>query len=251
MVGAAFLGSKVEDATADVRYLEEGTSVLQAPVPQQEIIPAEISLLQGTHFDLLCFHPYKAVLAFTEDLRTYLKSDKGKALVQSDRPLSGQDLKPTYDTARTLLDDAIVSDIPLLFNPGQVGMAALMVAQESVLEQQQQQQQNSGDKEASTTDASIPRIDLKGYVRQRFEGEADMQMEETVDAICDMLRSLKDGKHGCGNYNTDLAALKGIHKKLKKVRVWGQKSKEGGGGSNKKKRKEKQDGSPNPKRQKT
>jgi cyclin H len=210
MVAAAFLGAKVEDVTADVRYLEEGTILMNAPVTQQEIIPTEIALLAGTHFDLLCFHPYKAVLALTEDLRTYLKSDKGKVLVQADRPLSGQDLKPMYDEARQLLDDAALSDIPLLYSPGQTGLAALMVAQDIV--QQQQQTKESGQ--------AIPEIDLKGYIRQRFEGQVEDWMDETLSELCGMLRALKQGQ-----LETDMKVLKGVHKKLKKVRAWGKESK--------------------------
>mmetsp|Transcript_5796 Transcript_5796/g.16248 ORF Transcript_5796/g.16248 Transcript_5796/m.16248 type:complete len:91 (+) Transcript_5796:842-1114(+) len=81
VVAAAFLAAKVEDAMADVRYLQEGTERMQAPVPQQEIITAELSLLQGVDYDLLCFHPCKAVLALTEDLKTFFKSEKGQTLV--------------------------------------------------------------------------------------------------------------------------------------------------------------------------
>ena len=68
MVASAFLASKVEDATVDIRYLEEATKQMQAPVTQTEIIDAEIALVSGVHFELLCFHPYKTVLAYTEDL---------------------------------------------------------------------------------------------------------------------------------------------------------------------------------------
>jgi cyclin H len=213
MVAAAFLGAKVEDVTADVRYLEEGTVLMNAPVTQQEIIPTEIALLAGTHFDLLCFHPYKAVLALTEDLRTYLKSDKGKVLVQVDRPISGQDLKPMYDAARQLLDDAALSDIPLLYSPGQTGLAALMVAQDIVQEHQQQEQQDDAG-------PFIPKIDLKGYVRQRFDGQVGESMDDTLDELCEMLRALKKGM-----LDTDMKVLKAIHKKLKKVRAWGKESK--------------------------
>jgi cyclin H len=225
MVAAAFLGAKVEDVTADVRYLEEGTVLMGAPVTQQEIIPTEIALLAGTHFDLLCFHPYKAVLALTEDLRTYLKSDKGKVLVQADRPLSGQDLKPMYDAARQLLDDAALSDIPLLYSPGQTGLAALMVAQDIVQEQQQQEQQQQQDEQQDQEQPkeaapSIPKIDLKGYVRQRFDGQVEEWMDDTLNELCDMLRALKKGK-----LDTDMKVLKGVHKKLKKVRAWGKESK--------------------------
>jgi len=296
MVAAAFLGSKVEDATSDVRYLEEGTSVMNAPVPMSDIISAELDLLQGTHFDLLCFHPYKAVLALTEDLRTYLKSDKGAALVEGRRPLSGQDLKPMYDTARNLLDDVVVSDLPLLHNPGQVGLAALMVAQERVQQEQQEKEQKQKEKQqqqqqqldapadetaaaaaaatatataTATTSYRIPRIDLHGYVKQRFvEGEdVDRSVDcdkllETVQRICAMVEGLKDGKYGCGNhFGTDMSSLKAVHKKLKKVRLWGQKDKDKGDSKKKKKKsKEKRAAAddqageavePEPKRQKT
>jgi cyclin H len=125
MVSSAFLASKVEDAMTDVRYLEEGTNLMNAPVPLSDIIPAEISLLEGVNFELLCFHPYKAVLALTEDLRTYLKSEKGRLLVHfangSDRLIVGQDLKPMHDAAQDIINDVIVSDIPLLYTPGQIG----------------------------------------------------------------------------------------------------------------------------------
>jgi len=81
MVAAAFLGSKVEDGMVDIRYLEEGTEQMSAAVSQAEIIASEVALLAGTHFDLLCFHPYKAVVALTEDLRTHLKTPAGQQLL--------------------------------------------------------------------------------------------------------------------------------------------------------------------------
>ena len=264
LVAAAFLGSKAEDATADVRSLEEGTALMNARVTKDDIIPAEVSLLAGTHFDLLCFHPYKTVLAITEDLRTYLKSEQGKGLVtmaavssssssngvargendddddnnnnndndadpsdathQRRRPphpllsVSGQDLKPMYDAARVLLDDVILSDLPLLFNPGHVGLAALVVALDQVLQQ----------------DPQLPHIDLIGYMKQRFDptppnpsssssSSNDLAwLDDTLPTICQMLRELKQGLWGCcGKYEPNLSQLKAIHKKLKKVRAWG------------------------------
>jgi cyclin H len=209
MVAAAFLASKVEDATADVRYLEEGTVAMNAAVTTQEIVMAEVALLAGTHFYVLCFHPYKAVLALTEDLRTFLKTAAGKQLQpQQNHQLTGQDLKPMYDAARVILDDVVVSDIPLLFTPGQIGLAALTVAQE-----------------ASDADTGLPRaqIDLLRYLQARFPHQPADWMPSTVETLTTMIRELKDGRHGCGNYNTPLIELKGIHKKLKSVRAWGEK----------------------------
>ena len=223
MVAAAFLAAKVEDAMTDVRYLEEGTNLMNAPVTQSEILPAEIHLLSGIDFDLLCFHPYKAVLSITEDLRTYLKSEKGKSLVRfpdgSTRPIVGQDLKPMHDSAQDIVNDVIVSDIPLLYPPGQIGLAALMVANEH------QQEKDSNDS---------PQIDLLGYMSQRFEEADQSSMTTVLHDLCGMIRELKDGKYGCANHNVDLQTLKGVHKKLKKCRAWGQKEK-------KKKRKSKDD----------
>jgi hypothetical protein len=55
------------------------------------------------------------------------------------------------------------------------------------------------------------------------------------------LAELKEGKYGCANYKLDMSQLKGIHKKLKKVRLWGTKEK-------KKKRKNGDDGGEQPKK---
>jgi cyclin H len=219
MVAAAFLGSKVEDATADVRYLEEGTALMNAPVDsQQEIIPAEIALLAGTHFELLCFHSYKAVVALTEDLRTFLKSEKGKQLLlggDGKRP----DLIPIYDGARRILDEVVVSDIPLLYSPGQVGMAALILAQERL---------------------PNPSMDLRKYLQLRFPHQTGHHatQQETLEELTTMLSQLET--------STDLVALKAVHKKLKKVRVWGKSS-----SKNKNKKKKESDLAPPSKRQKT
>lgn len=212
MVSAAFLASKVEDAMTDVRYLEEGTNLMNAPVTLSEILPAEIRLLSGVNFELLCFHPYKAVLAITEDLRTYLKSEKGRSLVKfangSDRPIIGQDLKPMHDAAQSIINDVIVSDIPLLYTPGQIGLAALMVANE-----QQKDKEN------------IPQIDILGYLSHRFEDADIPRMKSLLKEIGTKLDELKKGLHGCANYEIDMVKLKGIHKKLKKCRIWGVKEK--------------------------
>jgi len=189
--------------------------MMNAPVNVAEILPAELALLTGINFDLLCFHPYKAVLAFTEDLRTYLKSEKGRSLAHfrngENRPVVGQDLTPMYDMARKMVNDVVVSDVPLLYSPGQVGLAALMVANEEL------------QKDASV---DVPNIDLLGYVQQRFDDKVNEEfMKEEMTNLCSMLKVLQEGDYGCGNHNVDLHALKSVHKKLKKCRLWGKSSK--------------------------
>ena len=78
MAAASFLAAKVEDVMIPVGYLCEGTKEMNAAVMMSDILNAEIRLIKGIDFDLLVFSPYKTVLAYTEDLRTFLKSDKGK-----------------------------------------------------------------------------------------------------------------------------------------------------------------------------
>mmetsp|Transcript_5795 Transcript_5795/g.16240 ORF Transcript_5795/g.16240 Transcript_5795/m.16240 type:complete len:304 (+) Transcript_5795:842-1753(+) len=245
VVAAAFLAAKVEDAMADVRYLQEGTERMQAPVPQQEIITAELSLLQGVDYDLLCFHPYKAVLALTEDLRTFLKSEKGQTLVlQHQRPISGQDLKPIYDKAREILEQIIIysSDLTLLFSPGPIGLASLIVAQEEILEQ--------ADKEEGATNAPPPKIDFHGYVQQRFPEQQQAQQAssssllQTLPDLCQRVKALLTYAAEQKRNSADtMVQLKQIHKKLKKVRAWGASSSSEGGKKSKKKKRNKEEAS--------
>lgn len=207
MVAAAFLASKVEDAMSPVQYFEEGTKLMNAPVTMTEILSAELTLLPGIKFDFMCFHPYKAVLAFTEDLRTFLKTDKGRTMATFTgdvRTVIGQDLKAMHDGARQIVDDVVVSDVPLLYSPGQIGMAALMVANEQV-----------------QTEGGVS-INLLGYVHHRFDqGKDSVEVESKLPEVCKVLKGLKDGLYGCGNHNVDIMSLKAVHKKLKKCRIWG------------------------------
>ncbi|CAB9529969.1 Cyclin [Seminavis robusta] len=238
MVAAAFLASKVEDGTARVRELEKGTELMQSPVTQAEILPAELFLLDGIRFQLMCFHSFKPVEALTEDLRTFLKSERGITLVQNKR-IASEDLKPLFHSAWGLLDDVMVSDIPLLFTPGQVGLAAMIVANETVQAKQAQKPEE---------EEGLPPLDLLAYVKLRFSEEQGRQMEEKMKDLVPMIKGLKEGKHGCGNHTVDMAKLKAVHKKLKKCRLWGKKEKkskkrsaEGGEESKKKKSKKNKD----------
>lgn len=233
LAAAAFLAAKVEDVMILIGYLCEGTKEMNAPVLMSDILQAEIRLIKGIDFDLLVFSPYKTVLSYTEDLRTFLKSEKGRGLITfygqggNQRQLAGEDLRPVHDAAMKICNDVIVADIPLLFAPGEVGLAALLVANEHV---------------GSSGDGSSCSLDMMGYIRLRFYGTAD---EKAIDAVTQrvtklgqMIRELKEGKHGCGNYNVNMDTLKGLNKKLKKCRAWGEDKKEG---KKKKKKRKKAD----------
>jgi len=220
-VAAVFTATKVEDCLTRVQDLEEGTKKMNAPVLQADILRSEYTLLGGINCDLLCFHPYKAVLAFTEDLRTFLKGKKGRVLATfakgKERAIVGKDLKPIHDGAHALVDDVMVSDVPLLYSPGQIGLAALLVSSNQI------------------SDPEVPKIDILGYIEHRFTGEGDTNKKSTtkitkrqVLKLSKMITELKEGKFGCANHQMDLQKIKSVYKKLKKCR---------GGEKKKKKRK--------------
>uniref|UniRef100_A0A7S1XZY2 Cyclin-like domain-containing protein n=1 Tax=Grammatophora oceanica TaxID=210454 RepID=A0A7S1XZY2_9STRA len=231
MTAAAFLASKVEDAMTDIRYLEEGTKVMNAPVTQSAILASELVLLEGINFDLLCFHPFKAVLAFTQDLRQFVKTKVGRGLVQlitaqeKDRPVVGQDLKELHDASLKRLNEiCILSDLPLLYSPGKVGLACMMVANER--------------------SCKTIKVDLMGYIEHRFAHYQPKELAELkakLPEVCAMIVRLSSGEKT--NYFTDpdLIVLKAIHKKLKKCRIWGEKKDKKKSKKNKRKAEE-QDG---------
>jgi len=233
LAAAAFLATKVEDCMINIGYLEMGTKEMSAPVPMQDILDAEVKFIKGIDFDLLVFSPYKTVLAYTEDLRTFLKSEKGKGLLSfsgqhgEQRQLAGEDLRPIHDAAMQICDDVIVSDIPLLFAPGEVGLAALMIANEYV---------------GSGGDESHSSVDMMGYVRSRFHGAVNVSAVDAVthrvSKLGQMIRELKEGKYGCGNYEVNMDTLKGLNKKLKKCRAWGPADKKEGKKKKKKRKAE-------------
>lgn len=228
LVAAAFLGSKVEDSMAQIHHLEEGIVSLNDTVSTQEIMAAELALISGVNFDLLCFHPYKAVVSLTEDLRTFLKTSAGVGLTE--QRITGQDLKPLYDKARAVLEDTVVSDLNLLFSPSQIGMAALM----------------------SASDKGGPKIDFQQYLKARFANQPSEKLAEKLPRIATLLSELKEGKHGCGNHGIKVDQVKRVHKQLKKVRAWGEPSSKKG---SKKRKMRSLDGSeapePDTKREKT
>ena len=253
LAAAAFLASKVEDCMILVGYLEMGTKEMDAPVPLNDILDAEINLIEGIDFDLLVFSPYKTVLSYTEDLRTFLKTDRGMKLITFPdqdgaevvrRQLVGEDLRPILDAAMKICDDVIVSDIPLMFAPGEVGLASLMVANEYVSTTGRDGTSTNIDGSDNGEGSRCPRIDIMGYIRWRFHtNESEVKVDAAaIDAVSRritklgiLVRELKEGKHGCGNYELDLETLKVINKKLRKCRAWGSSHKKSG--MKKKKRK--------------
>ena len=283
LAAAAFLAAKIEDCTIAVQYIELGTDGMNARVPIADILRAEIRLLRGIDYELLVFSPYRTILSYTEDLRTFLKSERGAKLVTFNsssgssssnsssneergviqRVVAGEDLRPMHDAAMRICDDVIVSDIPLLFAPGEVGLAALMIANEycraahstaTTADNDHSDDIAASDKEEEigSSSSSSLHIDIIGYIRCRFQDTANEITEsinvdtDTIETVTQRvsnlgqsMRELKMGKHGCGNYGLDMNELKMLNKKLKKCRAWEDSAVNDEKGKTKKKKKRK------------
>lgn len=244
MVASAFLASKVEDATVDVRYLEDGTRLMEAHVKVKEIVEAEVKLIKGIDFDLCCFHPYKVVLAFTEDLRTFLKSKDGRKFVTvvNKDVVSGEDLRPIYDLARDIIQKlTFTSDVMLMSSPGKIGFVAMMLANEILAAKDRNiKDENvaSDNNVNSATGLAMIHIDFKGYLACRF---ANDKKQQEIEMLWTEIQNLFDFvKISFDQEEPDMTTLKGIHKKLKKCRLW---SKEDNGGKRKKKKRKHNDDS--------
>ena len=165
-----------------------------------------------------------------------MRSKQGKSYVNRDW-VGGEDLRPIHDEAQRIVEDAVDSDVPLLAGAGKTGLAAMMLANQRLIEHGRHNNTSNDAVELSKNNAKTMEIDFKGYVKCRFEETHSQDVEmiwEEMTKLRDILGTLKDGGYGCGKQSTDMMNLKAIHKKLKKCRIWGQKS-----GDKKKKRKKK------------
>jgi cyclin H len=270
LAAAAFLATKIEDCMIAIQYIELGTVEMNARVPITDILHAEIRLIRGIDYELLVFSPYRTILSYTEDLRTFLKSERGAGLVtfpsnssseerSSQQQVAGEDLRPIHDAAMRICDDVIVSDIPLLFAPGEVGLAALMIANEYCRAAHSTTDNDNSDmaaidkeEEIGSSSSSSLHIDIIGYIRCRFQDTANEITEsinvdtDTIETVTQrvshlgqLIRELKLGKHGCGNYGLDMNELKMLNKKLKKCRAWEDSEVKDEKGKTKKKKKRK------------
>merc|ERR1711862_673054 len=122
--------------------------------------------------------------------------------------ISGEDLRPIHDQARHIIDDVCVSDIALLYTPGQIGLAAMMVVNQELVDNI-----DSNDTTTTTNRKLVPQIDFYGYIQNRFQHK--QKQNKDVSTIIDenkkkelyttissqltsMLKELRNGKYGCG-----------------------------------------------------
>jgi len=234
MVAAAFLACKVEDELVHIKYLEDGTKLLKSHVSLQNIITSEISLLNGIDFDLLCFHPYWTLSAYSNDLRSFKSKNNQDGTSRryvttlavggdngQQRRNARDLLGPVHAEAKRIVETVLCTksgDVGLIATPGQIGLAAMFVANQRLIE------------EKTLVGDDVVQIDFEGYIQNRF-------VEKDTSMIWSQVKKLGVVLEEEFSWEEDLQSLKEFHKKLKGCRVWGEAKKK-----KSKKRKRTEDG---------
>ncbi|KDO35545.1 hypothetical protein SPRG_00391 [Saprolegnia parasitica CBS 223.65] len=175
-----YVAGKVEEQYISVDSISE-----QLQVDVNQVIAHEMIVLEGVRFQLIMYHPFRALTGFIDDIRAFYKS-------------RGVDLKiPTlqslHASATACINDLILTDAPLLYAPACLALAGLQLTVES----------------APETYASI-RMDE--YLVQCKRGQ---QHPSEVAAIHHVLAHVKQLKSARDATVEDQAQVKAVYKKLK------------------------------------
>jgi cyclin H len=209
---AIYVAGKVEE-----QYINVDTIAEQLHVDHKHVIGHEMVLLEGVRFQLIMYHPFRAVLGFVDDFRGFRKS-QGR-----DLPLDA--LQKLHANSCVVLNELLLTELPLCHYPAYLSLAAVRhVAQEmesdpksgvskSAMDEYIQRSKFSQGKDL---DAVHAQLDL---VLKRYGELKDQQTQREQDPVV----AEKHAKQ-----------IKKVYKKLKAFHV-----EEGGGNGGKKEKKEK------------
>uniref|UniRef100_A0AAV1SYX7 Cyclin-like domain-containing protein n=1 Tax=Peronospora matthiolae TaxID=2874970 RepID=A0AAV1SYX7_9STRA len=108
-----YVAGKVEE-----QYISVDTVAEHLHVDHRVIISHEMILLEGVRFQLIMYHPFRALLGFLDDFRAFAKQ------VQS-KDLPATVLQKLHAESTTVLHEMLVTDLPLLHYPSYLALAAL------------------------------------------------------------------------------------------------------------------------------
>ncbi|KAG7394004.1 hypothetical protein PHYBOEH_005927 [Phytophthora boehmeriae] len=219
---AIYVAGKVEE-----QYMSVDTVADQLHVDHKFIIGHEMILLEGVRFQLIMYHPFRALLGFMDDFRAF-----SKQVLAKDLPATV--LQKLHANSSALLNDMLLTDLPLLHYPAYLALAALWHVTDEVAA-------SSGDKANG-----LARADVLEYVRR-----SKFSQEEPVDEVIVQLEQITkafEERKATKEKGGDEAVLhrakqvKQVYKKLKQFHHEGEKKekkkdKKGDGKKKDKKRK--------------
>jgi cyclin H len=157
------------------------------------VLNAELTLLAGLQFQLVTYSPYRAVNGFRCDLED--KTERGDL----EGPATPREkLDECVGLARRTVDKLMLTDAPLMYSPGKLGLAAFRAAGREL-----------------GVDA------VARYVESVKEGKEDADVDGTLDALDEIVRVEGD--------EPKEEVVRNIDKKLKTWRTSNPTSKGGDG----------------------
>jgi len=226
---AIYVAGKVEE-----QYMSVDTVADQLHVDHKHIIGHEMVLLEGVRFQLIMYHPFRALLGFMGDLQSF-----AKAVLAKELPAAL--LQKLHANSCAVLNELLLTDLPLTQYPAYLALAALaMVADEL-----------ASDQPEASDSSSISKADVIEFIRRsKFSQGQDvdevLKRLEVVEQVYrdDKLRRavLAESKEAAEQRAKE---VKLIYKKLKKFHEEDKpdkkKKKDKDGGDDKKRKSDKKD----------
>ncbi|GMF24951.1 unnamed protein product [Phytophthora fragariaefolia] len=222
---AIYVAGKVEE-----QYMSVDTVADQLHVDHKYIIGHEMILLEGVRFQLIMYHPFRALLGFLDDFRAFAKQ-----VLSKDLPASV--LQKLHANSTALLNDLLLTDLPLLHYPAYLALAALWHVTDEVAA-------SSGEKACGLVSSDV----LEYIKRSKFSKDQPVdEVSGRLEQIIQALQTRKAEKENGGEEAAQHRAkqVKQIYKKLKQFHKDDEKKdkKKDRKGDGKKKDKKRKDGS--------
>ncbi|GAB9466460.1 Cyclin-h [Globisporangium polare] len=214
---AIYVAGKIEE-----QYISVDTIAEQLHVDHKHVIGHEMVLLEGTRFQLIMYHPFRALLGFVDDFRGYAKA-KGKEL-----PLDT--LQKLHSNSCVVVNDMLLTDLPLTYYPPFLALAALAHVVEEL--------GNAGNGDASS---ALTKADVLEYIRRSKFAQADQidGIVKHMEEIRGAYQSFKDAQVAKEKDAEALAKqLKSLYKTLKSFHEEEKSSKDSKDGKEKKSKKD-------------
>ncbi|KAF0695367.1 Aste57867_13801 [Aphanomyces stellatus] len=111
---AIYVAGKVEEQYISVEGL---VKLYEGVIKETDVIAHEMIVLEGVRFQLIMYHPFRALTGFIDDLRAYYKSRGADISVAV--------LQTLHATATALIHDILLTDSPFLYAPACLALAGL------------------------------------------------------------------------------------------------------------------------------
>ncbi|CAI5703098.1 hypothetical protein KXD40_003925 [Peronospora effusa] len=190
---AIYVAGKVEE-----QYISVDTVADQLHVDHKFIIGHEMILLEGVRFQLIMYHPFRALLGFLDDFRAFAKQ-----VLSKDLPATV--LQKLHANSTALLNDMLLTDLPLLHYPSYLALAALWHVTGEVAA-------SSDEKVCGLTNEDV----LKYVKHSKFSKNQPLhEVPGRLNEITEAFHLLKSEKEGEKVAASRAKQVKLIYKKLK------------------------------------